>query len=465
MAERFWNRIFRPRTLAATILTAGFAAALTVNLPGHLEYDSIVQLLEGRTGLYSNWHPPIMSWLLGVSDAVQPGAALFVTFTTALVFGAMLSLLWLVPRPSWASVAAAAVCTILPQLFLFPAIVWKDILFAGACLCAFVFLAHAAARWEAPRLRFALLAGAVLFTALAVLTRQNGPLILPCGAVALGWIAAQRSNWRDGLVYGAGFVAACALLAIGANAALQLRATSALGASEQIEDLQLYDIAGALKREPRLALPILEQDAPALARLMRAKGARLYTPAAHDPLAEDAAVAAVLVQSRAAVGRQWRALLLQHPGLYLAVRAEDFSWLFFCQHPDRCPVFTVGVDGPEPQMKALGMASRYDDRDNWLDDDYATPLIGTPVFSHPPFAILGLASFVLLLRRRRPADIAMAGLLCAVALYTLSYFVISIACEYRYLYVLDLSAIAAAFYLLSDLRWPFAFTKDPAPSA
>ncbi|HEX3675123.1 MAG TPA: hypothetical protein VHU87_12690 [Rhizomicrobium sp.] len=301
----------RPRWIAAAMLVAGFAAALAVNWPGHLEFDSINQLAEGRFGSYSNWHPPIMSWLLGIADAISPGAAAFVAFDAAMAFGAILSLLWVVKRPTWPAVIAAAVVVVLPQLFLFQAIVWKDILFADACVAGFVCLAHAAARWESPRARFAWLGAATVFTALAVLTRQNGFVILPCAATALGWIAAP--GWRRALAYGAGFFAVTLVLVLGVNALLQ--------------------------------------------------------------------------------------------------------------------------------------------------DNYATPLMGTPALSHPFFAVIGLVALVLLLRRRRPADLAMAGLLAATMLYTLSYFVISIACEYRYLFALDLSVIAAAFYLIADV------TRRPAPSA
>ncbi len=119
----------------------------------------------------------------------------------------------------------------------------------------------------------------------------------------------------------------------------------------------------------------------------------------------------------------------------------------------------MGVEGPAAQMTALALKPRYDSRDHQLDDNYAAPLIGTPVFSHPVFAFIGLVGFVILLRRRRPADLAIAGLLAAAALYTATYFVIGFACEYRYLFVIDIAALGTAFYLAMD------FSLHPAPSA
>ena len=80
-----------PRATAAAIVVGGGALMLFVNLPGHLEFDSVRQLLEGRNGVYSNWHPPVMSWLLGLGDGITPGAAAFVVFNVLLAFGTLLS--------------------------------------------------------------------------------------------------------------------------------------------------------------------------------------------------------------------------------------------------------------------------------------------------------------------------------------------------------------------------------------
>ncbi|HEY1631469.1 MAG TPA: hypothetical protein VGF56_09140 [Rhizomicrobium sp.] len=428
------------RAIATAVLAAGFAAMLAVNWPGHLEFDSIMQLAEGATGRYSNWHPPVMSWLLGML-----GARGFIVLDAAMAYGALLALLWRAARPGWAAVAIAVIAVLLPQYFLFQAIVWKDVLFADACVAGFACLAWAATREER---RMLWLAAAAIFVALAVLARQNGFVILPCAAVALAFAMPRGKR----LIFGAAFLAACAILALSANALLQLRATGALGATEQMEDLQLYDLAGMMQRDHAVTLPILDRAAPAMARLMREKGVALYTPAAHDPLSDKSGMGSLIVPSVDAVKRQWRASVLAHPLDYLAVRAADFWWVFGSTHADECMTYVTGIDGPPGPMRLLNLKTRYDDRDNILDDDYAGPLIGTPALSHPFFAMIGLICFVLLMRRRRPADLVMAGLLGAVALYAASYFVIALACEYRYLLAIDLAAIAAVFYLAADFR-------------
>ncbi len=141
-----------------------------------------------------------------------------------------------------------------------------------------------------------------------------------------------------------------------------------------------------------------------------------------------------------------------HPLLYLQVRAGEFAWLFLQQHPDRCLTYTLGVLGPERQLKLSGLSRRYDSRDEWLEDNYAQPLVGTPAFSHVFFALAGLACLIVLLMRRDAADWPMAGLLIASGLYALSYFFIGVACEYRYLFLVDMAALAAMFYLSFSWR-------------
>src|SRR5262245_7124097 len=75
-------------------LAAGFTLVLGVGLPGHMSVDSVVQLFEGRTGVSESFHPPLMSLLLGVFDAIVPGTGVYVAFNVLLLFAS----LWAIPR-------------------------------------------------------------------------------------------------------------------------------------------------------------------------------------------------------------------------------------------------------------------------------------------------------------------------------------------------------------------------------
>ena len=86
--------------VTAGVIFAGFVFSLAANLPGHMSYDSVIQLVEGRTGAYAGWHPPVTSWLLGALDAVLPGTALFVVIDALLIYGSLWALMRLARAPS-----------------------------------------------------------------------------------------------------------------------------------------------------------------------------------------------------------------------------------------------------------------------------------------------------------------------------------------------------------------------------
>ena len=214
-----------PAYVIVGVIATGFVLSMAGGLPGELSYNSVIQLLEGRTAHYSGWHPPVMSWLLGLADAVQPGTGLYVLANATGFFVATASVPWLVRKQSWWGVIAALFCVLTPQLVIYQSTVWKDVLFADATVVAFVLLAHAANVWEHTSRRLALLTAACLFAALAALARQNGAIVL-FGLAAGVILVARRSGARlsgallsgvASLVLTAGIVLARRNCPVGAN--------------------------------------------------------------------------------------------------------------------------------------------------------------------------------------------------------------------------------------------------------
>lgn len=440
-------------SVTAGIILAGFGFSLAANWPGHLSYDSVMQLWEGRSGLYNNWHPPVMAWLLGNFDRLEPGTGLFVVFDAALAFGSFFALTRLFPRPSWLAALVAAAAVSMPQLFLYQAIVWKDVLFADASLAGFTCLAWAAKLWDSPRLRYGLAAMSAGLLALAALARQNGALLILCGAFALGAIAYLhdgRSKLRIAGIYGGAFLIGAFAIMSAATAALHERVYIGGGPAKQIEELQAYDLIGALKSNSRLRFAAIEKNDPLLNAMMRTKGISFYNPERRDTLLLSPALQSAIIHAKPGVVAQaWRDLVLHHSWTYLRVRAEVFRWVFLTPDLAACVPYIVGISGPPDEMKHLRIAPRYDDRDEALDD-YAQSFMATPVFSHAAWAAVALIALILLAGRRKPADIAIAGMLGGALLCAASFFVISIACDYRYLYGLDLAGLMAVFYLSLD---------------
>jgi hypothetical protein len=120
-----------------------------------------------------------------------------------------------------------------------------------------------------------------------------------------------------------------------------------------------------------------------------------------------------------------------------------------------CPLVSVGVETDDLEALArAGLSSRRNAKDDW-DDDYVEAFDGTPVLSHLAWGALAGGLLVMslwdIVRRgdRRPASLAIVGLLAAAFAFVAGFFVVSLACDYRYLYLLDTAALVAAVHRAS----------------
>ena len=432
-------------------LLLGFAGLLALNWPGQMSYDSVVQLADGRGGHYDSWHPPVMAWLLGLADHLLPGPGLFLLFVTSLLLGAWLLLLR-GGRPGWGAIIALLLIFATPHLVLYQGTIWKDVLFANAGIAGFACLAAAASRWDRRRVRFLFLILSALLLSLAALARQNGFVLLPVAALSLGMIAARLTSVRSGWRHGAGLLAAILIVMMLANLALARRGDHGQGAADQLRLAQTYDLVGAVRLDPAIHLAELESHAPALDAAIRKDGVALYSPHLVDTLEGSSVLTnAIYHAPPGAIFAQWRQLVFGHPGLYLRERLPVFGWvlappdLLVC-HPD-----VVGVDGPPEEMKSLGLTPQVRAQDRLLYL-YVAHFFHTPILSHLFYGAMALLFLLLLAWRGAPADIAVAGLQAAALLFALSFFVVSIACDYRYLYFLDLAAMTGAIQFFSPAR-------------
>jgi hypothetical protein len=443
--------------LGPGVLTAGFAAILAVNWPGQMSYDSVVQLADGRSGHYDSWHPVVMAWLLGLFDALIAGPGLFLAFTMLLLGGAWLILLR-IGRPGFgAAVLLVAIC-LTPQLVLYQATIWKDVLFADAGIAAFAALAAAATWWANMRARFVWLGVSAALFSLAALARQNGALLVPIAALSLGLIAGRKLSRGAGWRYGIGLLAASLVLSLGANFALSFRSDGGAGAASQLRLAQTYDLIGVAKRDPALHFPVLEERAPGLDAAIRRYGVPLYSPRLVDTL--EPVIPLQTEISRAppgAIFAAWRDLVLHHPVLYLKMRRPVFRWVVAPPNLLQCHPDVVGVDGPKDALRTLGLHQQIRSQDRFLYF-YVARFIGTPILSHLLFAALAFGAFFLLMRRGQGSDIAIAGLMVAALAFAASFYVISIACDYRYLYFLDLAAMTGLIKLAAGNE------KDSSPA-
>lgn len=439
--------LLSPPMVAGSLVGLGCAVSLGLNWPGQLSYDSVMQLHDGRTGHYNPWHPPVMAWMLGVADWLVPGTGLFILFDTLLFSACLFSIPWLAPRSSWRVVPMAAILVALPQFVLYQGIVWKDVLFADVAVAGFLLLAGAAACWQRACLRWVLIGISFLFFVLATLVRQNGVVALAFGVIALVFIGQNNSlGWLKAIACALVAALAAACLVSAATFALQIRTGGSSGTPGQIKLLQLYDLIGIVKTDPSIRLDALARASPELEELIRSDGVRLYTPMRNDTLAGSAELQRAFVfTTAAAIAEQWRDTVGGHPLDYLRVRERVFRWTLFTPDLVQCNAWYTGVTGRPRYLHDLGIERRSRSQDRILAN-YSALFVSTPVFSHAAFAGLSIVLLVFLSRRRRGADLAIAAMLAGALAFAASFFVISIACDYRYLLFLDLAALIGVFY-------------------
>lgn len=430
---------------------AGLLLVLAANLPGHMTLDSVVAMVEARTGVRQTWAPAVSSWILKLFDALVAGTGLYVTASATLLFVSLMSLTRLRARTSWLAVALGALAIATPQVLIYQGIVWRDVLFANLAIAGFICLAHVARRWsERP---VAPLAGALVCLALAALVRQNGLILLVFASVVLAWTA-RGGGPRASLAWGLGSLAAAAVLALAVNHIAQpAQVPPKMRLNSATLILKHYDIIGAKAHHPKLRYGAIAKVDPAAAAYLEAVGPRQYSQSRVDTLDADETFRRTLwhVPDKA-MDAEWIEVITRYPAAYVLHRADVFWWVFGTPELGRCLPVTVGIDGPPEMLGQLDLGSGQDVGDRKLLN-YATRFFGTPVFSHLTWAAAAVAVIGLLLRRRDPADWVFVSLLLGALAFVASFAIISVACDYRYLYLLDLAAMVGLIYTALDPPW------------
>lgn len=442
-----------------TVALVGFVAVIYSNSPGHLTYDSIAQLHEGRTGIRETWGPAFYSWLLGTCDRLITGTSFYVFITAGVFFGSLATLPRLRTRVSWWAVVAAIAACLTPHVLIGQGIVWKDIAFANAAVAGLIALAHAERSWDERPLRWTALAITLCLLAFAAQLRQNGAIVGVIAALGLGVIA-SRGNWQRGAAWTAGatvvYLITIQLLGMASLATLKVNPSVPTGAGVVfgIRLIQSYDLAGAVTHDRSYDLDVVERATPEAAQTIEDHAPGVYSPQRVDLLDRDPALSAAMnTVTNDAIMAQWIDLVSKRPDLYLRTRVGIFRWLIAPPIIDACLPITVGVSASPEVLQKAGLAARRTQQDGRLYN-YTTWFLDTPVYSHGFYAVLSAAMSVVFLWRRRSGDLAMASLQFSSLAVAASFFVINIACDWRYLYFTDLAAMVGVIYFALDFRLP-----------
>ncbi|MBN9426064.1 MAG: hypothetical protein J0H09_06110 [Burkholderiales bacterium] len=460
--------LHRPATASlalghAALLLAQAAIALWLGLPGHLSTDSIIQLYEGRTLQRLSFNPPLMSMLLGAFDRLGNAPIAFVLLSQVLLTAAS----WLVlqesrrggQRGGW-RLALAALCLLNPVVLIHVGIVWKDVLLGHAVVLLYLLIARAWRRRT--RVGWAWSAAIALLLTIVLGARQQGALFALPAAV---WAAAALVRARLPLPIQSPARAAIARLAPPFAAALLVFALLPLAANRIVASLPQqatpqavdsasvgwrvlaqFDLVGILAhggRLPAAALP------PPVADSLQAEVAR-YTPYRVDTLRTDNRYWLV---PPAQVARVWFDAIRLNPLAYAQHRFAHFFTLLGLADRQSCVPIHSGVGGPvvidgapADLVELLGLRTGpYRNSDEVQDIAHAT--LDTPLYMHAFYAIV-IAMLTVLLAKRR--EFVLATLAACSLAFLGSYYLIGIACDFRYAYTLTVAtSLLAAQWLLT----------------
>lgn len=116
---------------------------LAVYHPGFMTNDSVAQLLEARSGVFSDWHPPFMSWLWRGVEFFVTGPFGMLLIQLSLVCGGSLLLIREIPFPNPRHRLFAMAASVLwPPVFSILGAIWKDNLMLGFAIVALALAAR-----------------------------------------------------------------------------------------------------------------------------------------------------------------------------------------------------------------------------------------------------------------------------------------------------------------------------------
>lgn len=442
------------------ILVAGFLMVIAANMPGHLSNDSVRQLHEAHLQMRETWGPVVYAAILGFFDGIVPGTGLYLVCSVFLLFATLWGLMRLSGRVSWFAPVVALVFVSSPTVMLYQGIVWKDVLFSNLGVASFVLLAQIARARRAGSKPWLAIAAVIVTLAFAMQVRQNGGVIVLIAGLTLAWIL-RNLGWARAMTWGVGLIASVLLVSQGLSVLCTPARSQVEGLESQgFRSIFQYDILGTVAHDKSLRLSVIASHDPIKARNILTYAVPLYAPERIDFISLDprgeGAIGAVPTD---VLARQWMDLVTHHPQTYLAHRLDVFRATFMTPNIDSCIPIFVGVDGPKSELEDLRIPKGVDPADQKVYN-YSSQFLDTPFFSHVAYGVIGTLSVSLLLFRRTGSDFAMIGLVVAGFAFASTFLLISIACDYRYIYFLDLASMVSLFYLSLDPP-QLRFRTDP----
>ena len=447
----------------------GLAATVYVFQPGYLSPDSITQLGHARSGYFTDWHPPLMSWVWRIVEKVHPGPLGMLLLHNLFFWSGLCLLAGGAFRSKWRAAAAVLLIGFFPPVFALLGTIWKDV-GLGVSLLLVVGLLALAERRRASRIEAALALSVVcglLFYAVNV--RYNAVFAALPMCVWTMWIVgrdiARLDRYRTMAAAVSGLVLLLVLFAAG-RIAHRLIVDRRLFPSQQI---LVHDLTGISVRTGRNELPgFVQNEMP----LSLEEVQRIYTPHTVVPLywgdnSTRRLPRYTSIQNENDFSRlagHWQGVVRRHPREYFAHRWQVARELLALDRPRACLPFITGTN-PNP----FGVSFQQN-RLNAAVTGGLRSVQDTVLFRPGYYLIAGFLLLIALpfITRDAFSRVGAAVLLTSGLLYSLPYYFITTTCDFRMVWWSVVAVLVAPLTMLDRLssrRGSVAAASDSAPPA
>ena len=417
-----------------TILVIGFGLFLVWAFPGYMSTDSAIQLMESRSGKFSDAHPPLMSAYWRLLDAFVSGPVLMLLLQSLLFLGGLYVLLKRFLAPPAAAITASAIL-LFPPILTPMAAIWKDSQMAG-------FMMAGIAAMLSARLKIRIVGLGLLVAACAV--RHNGfAAVVPLVFFMFEWRSGMQWWKRTAYAIAAAVLAVAAMFAV--TKVLTTQAIPLTPAFQDIVGIIAFsgEKSDAELREILRGLP-LESDVDIQARCKR-----LYDARGPWRITQDTDRLMRYPSTPAewdALRRAWKHLVFDEPGAYFAWHWDTFKRVLGVDEVPRAPVYNLFVE-VEYAVVELTHSAGHSTAQIYLSRAFYWLADYTPLFRPWMYAVIGLLLLVLFCRDR-----VTAGLLTSGFLYQLSFFPVGADPDYRYSHWMITTTVIATVILFVQRR-------------
>ena len=424
--------------LLLLLVVALFALNVFLHYPGTMNNDSINQYAEAITGRFTDWHPPVMTWIWSLLRLAGDGPAPLLLLHLAAYWCGFGLLADGVRRAGYPRMALLmALAGAFPPFLYINAFVTKDVGLVSAWLAAvgLMFWFRSQER-RIPMLWGVAVAALIVYGALV---RHNalfalGPLLLYAVA-PVRWL-------RGGRLIAAAMVVAVLAIPVAQEANRRLFNPAPMN---PVRSLFLFDLMGIAvhKHDPSLLAPRATLSADDLRAC--------YTPYWWDSLSPWGRCASRVHRtdsSPATVGEglpmQWVKTIMAHPVAYAAHRLKHFNSSVLFAVPLRHIRLTPEHRSDDPAFTPMEITTK---RDIQFDLLRKNPFVW-------PVTWLAWGAVLLVFVGRQPpvSSVLLARVLIVSALgYSCAYLLIGVATDMRYHYWSLIAMLVATLLVLPQL--------------